>query len=62
MLYTTNKAPQQLTKLRCVWMPMHTGANAPLTAVWIETIELDSPNKEALAPSFDGADLLPRAA
>jgi hypothetical protein len=23
--------------LRCVWVPVHTGANAPLTAVWIQT-------------------------
>jgi hypothetical protein len=23
--------------LRCVWVPAHTGANAPLTAIWIQT-------------------------
>jgi hypothetical protein len=23
--------------LRCVWVPAHTGTNAPLTAVWIQT-------------------------
>jgi hypothetical protein len=23
--------------LRCVWVPAHSGANPPLTAVWIQT-------------------------
>jgi hypothetical protein len=23
--------------LRCIWVPAHVGANAPLTAVWVQT-------------------------
>lgn len=28
--------------LRCVWVPTHTGVNAPLTAVWIKTLSAQS--------------------
>lgn len=62
MLQPTNRTLQHLPTLRCLWVPAHTGANAPLTAVWIETTHLDSTDQETLAPSFDGADLSPRAA
>lgn len=62
MLHTTNRTSQRQTTLRCVWMPMHTGANAPLVAVWIETAQLDSPSHEDPDLSFDAPDSRPCAA
>ncbi|GGG84828.1 hypothetical protein [Edaphobacter dinghuensis] len=38
MLQTTNRIHQHIATLRCVWVPSHTGPNAPLTAVWIESL------------------------
>ena len=42
MLRTINRIPPTRSTLRCVWVPVHTGANAPLTAVWIETSQAES--------------------
>lgn len=34
MLYTIKRNYRGTPALRCVWLPQHTGAKAPLTAVW----------------------------
>jgi hypothetical protein len=39
MLETANRTHQHARMLQCVWVPSHTGANAPLTAVWIERVQ-----------------------
>ena len=58
---------QNYRTLRCVWVPAHIGANAPLNAVWIL---VEAPNSEASGAvqtegselSLDSADLWLRAA
>jgi len=62
MLHTIDRTTQQHTTLRCIWMPAHTGVNAPLTAVWIETTQPDFPNQEDPDLSIDGQGFWPRAA
>lgn len=37
MHQTANEILPRHSMLRCVWVPSHTGVNATLTAVWIET-------------------------
>jgi hypothetical protein len=39
--------------LRCVWIPAHPGANAPLTAVWIETAQSNTNITEISGLSSD---------
>jgi hypothetical protein len=36
MRFNVHRTLQEDTVLRCVWKPAHAGANAPLTATWIE--------------------------
>jgi hypothetical protein len=50
------------TTLRCVWIPSHTGATAPLTAVWIETLQPIPLNKEQSTPVNTEGDLWLHAA
>ena len=41
--------------LRCVWMPAHTGANAALTATWIESSSrCVIPRHDAVRDSAEG--------
>ena len=40
--------------LRCVWVPAHTGVNAPLTAVWIQTLLPTRSQDERVATSVEG--------
>ena len=35
MVHKANSVHQHQTTLRCVWLPTHTGTNAPLAATWI---------------------------
>ncbi|MGC9293192.1 MAG: hypothetical protein ACP5EP_10820 [Acidobacteriaceae bacterium] len=37
MFQAINEILPRHSVLRCIWVPTHTGANARLTAVWIET-------------------------
>jgi hypothetical protein len=50
MLQTTNRANQNTAILRCVWVPTHIGATAPLAAVWIETLQCIPSGKEKPTP------------
>jgi hypothetical protein len=61
MLQIINKKVQVHRMLRCLWVPSHTGVNAPLRAVWIET-EADMEKEEAEAVSVDEPLILLRAA
>jgi hypothetical protein len=56
MLRTTNKTHQHSAILRCVWVPSHTGATAPLTAVWIETLQRVPPGHEKPTPTTTEGD------
>ena len=41
--------------LRCVWVPTHTGPNAPLSAVWIQTpLPAATSRDNAVADSLEG--------
>jgi hypothetical protein len=48
--------------LRCVWVPQHLGANAPLTAVWIESVQTHAKNGDLPALSLGRAGNLAGAA
>jgi hypothetical protein len=56
MLQTRNRTHLNAATLRCVWMPSHTGANAPLTAVWIETPQLIPSGNEKPTPANTEGD------
>jgi hypothetical protein len=49
----TNKKLQHAA-LRCVWVPAYPGANAPLTAVWIETAQSYTTTNDNSGLSSDG--------
>lgn len=54
MLHTTNIISQHPATLHCVWVPVHTGADAPLAAVWIDTPQSDFCDQEHQERSSDG--------
>jgi hypothetical protein len=54
MLQTIASDTKLRLALRCVWVPSHTGANAPLTAVWIETAPSNEETADDLVLSLDG--------
>lgn len=60
MLQTINRTPP--VTLRCVWVPSHTGPNAPLTAVWIERLQCAPFDKEKPASAITEEDSWPCAA
>ncbi len=52
----TNNRPQHAA-LRCVWIPAYPGANAPLTAIWIETVQSNTTTTDHPGLSSDGPGL-----
>src|ERR1700756_5189958 len=54
MLHTTNIISQHRSTLYCVWVPAHSGADAPLAAVWIDTPQSDSRDQKDQEKSSDG--------
>jgi hypothetical protein len=53
MLPITQNRLQTRSILRCVWIPVHIGANAPLTAVWIQALPISMKTEEIPANSVD---------
>ena len=54
MLHAKNNVSHQPANLHCVWVPAHTGADAPLAAIWIDTPAPDPGNQEDQERSSGG--------
>ena len=61
-IHVTQKTSNGPTMLRCVWVPSHTGANATLTAVWIETPQTPALAQTPTREDASEADWRPKAA
>lgn len=62
MLQMIHNNVQVRTVLRCFWVPSHTGVNAPLQAVWVETPEAEMEQEAPTSVPVDEPPLLSRAA
>lgn len=55
MLHTMDRFLHGNPALRCVWTPANIGANAPLTATWIESsCRYATPRHDAVRNSAEG--------